>query len=134
MSNIPSISATASPRPSLAPLAPPPAEDPGAPPTKEQLVQHLAGFINTGIVQWCGTADLEQLCISSHKQLLEMKVYHIQDNGFSLTMVNTYLSLQLSIRSRLYCRWYWGKKMCGFIPALHFHVSPYTLYNLFLSL
>ena len=49
-------------------------DEPGLPPTKEKIVLHLLEFVDRGIISWCMNADLVQLCLSSHKQLLELKV------------------------------------------------------------
>ncbi len=56
------------------PLPPTLSSDPASLPAKGQVVDHLLQFIDEGLVRWCREADLSQLCVTNHKQLLEMKV------------------------------------------------------------
>ncbi|KAL5493303.1 hypothetical protein EMCRGX_G014460 [Ephydatia muelleri] len=47
----------------------------GDPPPKGEIVGHIVRHVDEGVMRWCVEVDLRQLCINSHKQLMEMKAF-----------------------------------------------------------
>ena len=46
----------------------------GDTPSKEELVGHIVRKVDEGVMKWCAEVDLKELCVNSHRQLMEMKV------------------------------------------------------------
>ena len=68
----------------------------GDPPPKGEIVGHIVRSVDDGVMRWCVEMDLRQLCVNSHKQLMEMKV------GFAFRRATYSCTNQ-------YCHWScWG--------------------------
>lgn len=42
--------------------------------SKEDIVHHLVEFMNERVKKWCLDVDVQEMCLHSHKQLLQLKV------------------------------------------------------------
>ena len=42
--------------------------------SKEDTVHHLVEFVNERVKKWCLDVDVQEMCLHSHKQLLQLKV------------------------------------------------------------